>query len=171
MKIPDLKELASRIHMRNVKAGWWDDCDDDAFVVTKKMLVISELSEAMEGHRKDLMDDHLTDLPMFDVELADAAIRILDLVMGTGGAAHLTLCEHAHEFVESVGEAVTPVVLYECCKYVTEGRMDRALALIITIAIIRDIDLFAIIDRKVEYNRTRADHQRAARAATNGKKY
>lgn len=48
------------------------------------MLVVSELSEAMEGHRKDLMDDHLPTRKMFEVELADALIRIFDLVGAHG---------------------------------------------------------------------------------------
>ena len=38
----------------------------------------SELSEAMEGERKKLMDDHLPHRPMPEVEMADAVIRIMD---------------------------------------------------------------------------------------------
>ena len=37
-----------------------------------------EIAEAMEGERKDLMDDHLPHRKMAEVELADAVIRILD---------------------------------------------------------------------------------------------
>ena len=48
------------------------------------MLCVSELSEAMEGDRKGLMDDKLPTEKMFDVELADALIRILDLAAGKG---------------------------------------------------------------------------------------
>jgi NTP pyrophosphatase (non-canonical NTP hydrolase) len=43
------------------------------------MLIVSELSEAMEGHRKSLMDDKLPHRKMAEVEIADAAIRIFDL--------------------------------------------------------------------------------------------
>ena len=42
-------------------------------------LITSEISEALEADRKDLMDDHLPQYYGFDVELADALIRILDL--------------------------------------------------------------------------------------------
>ncbi len=42
-------------------------------------LVHSEISEAMEAHRKNLMDDKLPHLKGFDVELADAVIRIFDI--------------------------------------------------------------------------------------------
>ena len=48
------------------------------------MLVVSELAEAMEGHRKSLMDDKLPHRPMIEVELADALIRILDISGGLG---------------------------------------------------------------------------------------
>lgn len=47
-------------------------------------LVHSEVSEAMEGHRKLLMDDKLPHRTMLEVELADAVIRIFDLAGGLG---------------------------------------------------------------------------------------
>lgn len=51
-------------------------------VAKKLALVHSEVSEALEGHRKGLMDDHLPHRPMVEVELADAIIRIMDLAGG-----------------------------------------------------------------------------------------
>ena len=42
------------------------------------MLITSEIAEAMEGARKNLMDSHLKNRKMFEVELADAIIRIFD---------------------------------------------------------------------------------------------
>jgi hypothetical protein len=48
------------------------------------MLIVSEVSEAMEGHRKNLMDDKLPHRPMVEVELADAVIRIFDLAGAKG---------------------------------------------------------------------------------------
>lgn len=67
------------------KAGWWTDLKTGEDlrlrnnVPEKLMLVVSELGEAMEGHRKDRMDDHLPHRKMLEVELADAVIRIFDL--------------------------------------------------------------------------------------------
>jgi hypothetical protein len=46
---------------------------------TKLALIHSEISEAMEGARKNLNDDHLHHRSMIEVELADAVIRIFDL--------------------------------------------------------------------------------------------
>ena len=47
-------------------------------------LIHSEISEAMEGHRKNLMDDKLPHRSMLEVELADAVIRICDMCGGLG---------------------------------------------------------------------------------------
>jgi hypothetical protein len=68
-------------HACSARSGWWKDVSfsDPMLVPTKLMLVVSELAEAMEGHRKSLMDDKLPHRTMLEVELADAAIRIFDL--------------------------------------------------------------------------------------------
>lgn len=58
------------------ESGWDNKLVD---VPCSLMLVVSELSEAMEGHRKGLMDDKLPQHKMLDVELADAVIRIFHL--------------------------------------------------------------------------------------------
>lgn len=54
------------------------------------MLMVSELAEAMEGERKDLMDTHLKHRKMVEVEFADAMIRMMDYIgeylMDIGGA-------------------------------------------------------------------------------------
>ena len=53
-------------------------------VPAKLCLIHSEISEAMEGHRKNLMDDKLPHRKMCEVELADAVIRIFDLAGAMG---------------------------------------------------------------------------------------
>ena len=80
-----LNELASRVHQDNVNVGWWTDLKTGESILTTRnvpemlMLIVSEIAEAMEGHRKGLMDDKLPHRPMMQTELADAVIRILDL--------------------------------------------------------------------------------------------
>ena len=77
-------------HGRSTDAGWWNDVNlvKDRHVVPAKLCLIhSEISEAMEGHRKNLSDDKLPHRPMVEVELADAMIRIADLA----GALELDL--------------------------------------------------------------------------------
>jgi hypothetical protein len=73
-------------------AGWWgsddgripDPRNNPLCFSNKLMLTVSELGEAMEGDRKNKMDDHLPQYPMRSVELADAAIRIFDLAGAYG---------------------------------------------------------------------------------------
>lgn len=59
-------------------------------VPEKLMLIVSEIAEALEGHRKNLQDDHLPDRKMLEVELGDGVIRIFDLAaqleLDLGGA-------------------------------------------------------------------------------------
>lgn len=76
-----LTELQQKIHQQNVDAGWWDNPREKG---TLLCLIHSEISEAMEGERKNLMDDHLPHRPMAEVELADAVIRILDYAEAFG---------------------------------------------------------------------------------------
>ncbi len=81
--------LTHLCHGASYRAGWWNrpdgtPIDNSEQVPVKLMLIVSEISEAMEGHRKGLMDDKLPHRPMIEVELADAMIRILDLAGALG---------------------------------------------------------------------------------------
>lgn len=81
-----LNDLAARVHKANAK--WWVDLNTGEplkrNVGELLMLTVSELAEAMEGDRKNLMDDKLPHRKMFEVEIADAIIRIFDIAGGMG---------------------------------------------------------------------------------------
>jgi hypothetical protein len=83
-----INALVTDVHARNVKAGWWHDLATSQPLARNDgeliCLMHSELSEAMEGVRKNLMDDHLPDRPMVEVEMADCVIRIADYCGGRG---------------------------------------------------------------------------------------
>lgn len=102
-----ISELTDLIHTGNVKAGWWGLHSEDgnvldlaemirnpkslleerfamALVAEKLCLTHSEISEGMEGLRKNLMDDKLPHRSMLEVELADAVIRTIDLCGALG---------------------------------------------------------------------------------------
>lgn len=75
-----LNEYAAECRMAN--DTWWRDVDTGEPIERNKgellMLIVSEIAEAMEGERKNLMDDKLPHRPMAEVELVDALIRIFD---------------------------------------------------------------------------------------------
>lgn len=77
-----IREATFQCHKASVDAGWYTDQKTgqrkERNLGEMIALMHSELSEAMEGERKDLMDDHLPHRKMAEVELADALIRIFD---------------------------------------------------------------------------------------------
>lgn len=83
-----IDSLVKSCHKAN--ANWWIDintgtdlrCSDN--VPEKLCLIHSEISEALEGHRKGLMDNHLPMFLSIEVELADALCRIFDLAGAKG---------------------------------------------------------------------------------------
>jgi NTP pyrophosphatase (non-canonical NTP hydrolase) len=93
----DLKEaarvLTEACYGAAKAAGWHNDPrtgeprtneQNHEMFPTRLMLIVSELGEAMEGHRKGLMDDKLPHRPMAEVEMADTVIRSFDLAGAMG---------------------------------------------------------------------------------------
>ena len=77
-----LEALTELCYQASFDAGWHTDINTgelkDRNRAEMLMLIVSEIAEAMEGERKNLMDTHLPHRPMAEVELADAIIRICD---------------------------------------------------------------------------------------------
>lgn len=75
------QHLTDMCHGTAKECGWWESTTERD-IPRLLMLCVSELAEAMEGDRKQLMDDHLPERSMLEVELADAVIRIFDMAGG-----------------------------------------------------------------------------------------
>ena len=105
--------LQNACHSAAYEAGWWHDLktgEDQTFEYGTEpakrnigellALVHSEVSEALEGARKGLMDDKLPHRHMLEVELADTVIRCFDMAGGLGldlaGAIVEKLAYNAH---------------------------------------------------------------------------
>lgn len=80
------RSLADACHKASKDGGWWTDMETGSpleltgeLFCTKIALIHSEISEALEAFRKDLIDSHLPNRAGVEVELADAVIRIFDL--------------------------------------------------------------------------------------------
>lgn len=80
----NINPIIDEIYEGNVVAGWYSDPKTGERIVRNvpemMMLMVSEISESMEGYRKKLSDDKLPHRSMTVTELADVFIRMADLV-------------------------------------------------------------------------------------------
>jgi NTP pyrophosphatase (non-canonical NTP hydrolase) len=76
-------DLAEEIHKTAVEKGFWDRTVDPIFIAKQMMMIVSEVSEAMEALRKDMEPDQISD------EFADIIIRTLDLYAGIAEAGYV----------------------------------------------------------------------------------
>lgn len=183
----NINEMAVQVFEQNKAAGWWDNMDRD--INETLMLVVTEIAEATEGVRKDLMDDHLPHRKMEEVELADTLIRLLDLagrygwiyydkfantvlpaLFGAYSADDKPMSPAAQHFA-----LVKTVTLLAFGTSQHGGRSDVHYTELVNglfyIAELRGYDLEDAVLEKLEYNKHRADHKRENRAAANGKKF
>lgn len=180
------QELAKEIHANAVAKGFWDEQLSDRHFL---MLAITELSEAVEAHRKERwanreayqqrMSSNLDNLDKrqgFEMyikdtvedELADAYIRLLDLVAAREGWLQGNYIDEALAWATDnkklpVGTFTEQVYNIVVCMSCAEVVVESALTLIEYVAHHNDIDLFWHIREKMKYN--------ASRPRLHGKKY
>ena len=90
-------DLVDICHCAAIRSSWWhaaktsnegvvwENIPLELNFAERLALIHSEISEALEGGRKDLQSDHIPDFSMVDEELADALIRIFDTAGGIPG--------------------------------------------------------------------------------------
>lgn len=185
--IPTFNALRDAIHAENVERGWWAQGVQARNRGEILALVHSEISEAYEGLTCGLMDDHLPHRQMFEVELADATIRILD-VAGADGfdldavvpliftplhAGWRDLLLNIHADISRALEGYRKSSMHKDLNIfrTAEVELTRALLRIWFAAAIFDYDLPGAIEEKRAYNGRRADHQLEARQRVGGKAF
>jgi hypothetical protein len=202
--IKGLDRLAVDVHKDNVAAGWWTNLKEGTrhdMLETRNrgemlMLCVTELDEAIDAHDQGARDDKLPQYLGLHVELADCAIRLLDLIgaeQRRAGKQPLVTYYHAYGAITVASahvefrqdwrgiEFAILRIIGALSKALDEGyRRERvalarfyltlALFRIIALCAIEDIPLFEIIEAKREFNRTRADHKIENRMAEGGKK-
>lgn len=195
-----LNELSKETFANNVK--WWTDLKTgESTVATRNrpeimMLIVTELSEANDGLLNDRFDDKLPQYPMVDVELADAAIRLHD-VLGAEGIqvsdadwdevnlyltaydrkaqpelhTSATLTEFLMSIVDLVSEAMEGYRKQTKpeMRLQYERGLAKALVACYYVADEWNIDLPTIIDEKQAFNKVRPDHQIENRLKEGGK--
>lgn len=186
---PDLSDLATEIHADNLAAGWWTDMASGQSTLHTRnrpemlMLAVSEIAEAAEGiYGRE--DDKLPHLPMYDVELADFVIRLLDLIgaevsCGQAAVNFGWFPSDGYRAVSRNDRLMTLVkTISGAMEHYRKGRMTAyagdlrySVAQAFAIAEVDQIDLFDIIAQKRAFNRTRADHKPENRAKDGGKKF
>jgi len=179
----DLNDLAHQIHQQNVDLGWWDEPREAG---TLLMLVVSEIAEAMEGERKDKMDDHLTHRKMAEVELADAVIRLLDIAVfykinhikfdaERQYLVHWGLdkfgTEKGSQLLAIDFNIIKTYLYVRDCDPFAAKKISNVINMIYHYASLYNHDIDSAMLEKIEYNRTRPDHKKENRLATGGKKF
>lgn len=192
----NLITIAKTIHADNVAAGWWADLHTGESLIGKRnmgellALVHSEISEGLEGHRKSLWDDKLPHRLMLEVELADAAIRLFDILGSMGDALTREWMtgfdadfgdywsHHNLEFSPktNVGHMLANVHFMISHAHATSVFDDLMFGLwgsmqaILRAAHALDLDLAGALIEKRAYNKVRLDHKRENRLKADGKK-
>lgn len=181
----NINEMSAKIHADNVAAGWWPE---GQCLTEKLQLISTEIAEATEGARKDLMDDHLPTRKMFEVELADTLIRLFDF------AGHVkieipTLNEYYFAAVDNMMDTMRPNTIgsqlfnlnIDLVRFALALSSDKAdevvmvyaefLVKVAAINSLHGLDVVGAMHEKLAYNQKRADHKLENRAKDGGKKF
>lgn len=175
----DLNKYAQEIHQANRK--WWVDLETGLPIERNKaelrMLVISELSECLEGERKNLQDDKLPHRKMAEVEMADTVIRILDyaggfkIELGEIPVDQLILMDSI-PLPDNRAQFLFIITCGVCDSQDQESVSLRGLIWFCeTYCKKFGYDLWSAVEEKLKFNATREDHTTEARKQANGKKF
>jgi len=169
-------------YARSYAAGWWTNLEtgeehvlDTESIQQKEVLIMTELAEAVEGDRKDLMDDKLPHRKMIEVELADVVIRALDLSYAMGITLE-TLNDDINTYKSLMHNVSFTSLTHSSCGMIFNGGSNNYKYLLMVRRILiwgeqNGYDIHGALIEKMEYNANRADHKVENRKAEGGKSY
>ena len=196
MNIGEINKLAKQIFEANKEKGWWDDMNRSPFDTLQ--LCSTEVAEATEGERKNLMDDKLPHRPMGEVEIADFFIRAADIAgrygiryspnlvdpvfwcygTDTFAAFHLAMNKRIIQFADIASCTITAhdTRLTSAHYWLNthpdnfSGVYSEMVRMCIDFCERKGYDLWGAVEEKLAFNAVRVDHTREHRASKNGKK-
>lgn len=176
----DLLDLQNKIHRQNIEKGWWDNHRSFSKLTN---LNISEISEAVEADRKNLMDDKLEDYKGVPVEAADGCIRGFD-VLGSMDNKGFTASKEAVAIIESKAKDVDYLLAlsswyfsmsWQAFEFKKSPDLAKQYIIDAIKALFQVISLYGhdpveLILEKIEFNATRTDHKKENRQGLAGQK-
>lgn len=157
------------IYQRNVKAGWWTDIKTG---LPKKrsvgelfMLMVTEIAEAYKAYIFNENDDKLPQYPGLGVEMADLGIRWADFCGALLAGNLVYSCDDVINPGDSMFQEICEIAeRYEAIRKTPEAVGDPE-----TGDHMPAQDVAVMIDAKLDYNATRADHKIENRLKEGGK--
>jgi hypothetical protein len=164
-----LRTFFTDVHARNVKAGWWHDLytgePKKRSVGELFMLFVTEIVEAYDAWNICANDDKLPHHPGVGVELGDLAIRLADFC-GALAEGKIVYASDARNPGDAMFQEIVAIAnRYEAIRKTPEAIGDPE-----TGVFIEPMDVAGMIDEKLAFNASRADHKIENRLAEGGKK-
>lgn len=158
------------VYARNLKAGWWTDINTGQ---PKKrnvgelfILMVTELVEAYEAYLDGSQDDKLPQYPGVGVEMGDLLIRIADFC-GALQAGNIIFPDAGSD---NPGQKAFDAVRKIATAYESIRKTPAAVGVPETADLMPAMDVSIMVDAKLAFNATRADHQIENRLKEDGKR-
>ncbi len=178
-----LESIFDEPHIRSKASGWWSNLETGEdieltqdMIDEKEVLVMTEISESVEGKRASLMDDKLPHRSMIEVELADVVIRVLDLA-GKMGYTSDSLSRHELSDCPLYQEGASFIrftKLLNTLLFAFESSEEKYVWMVKMVddwCSNNGYDLIGAACEKMAYNANRADHKIENRKKEGGKQF